>query len=71
MTTRRGSSYQPSFEPMDPNLNNSQSPPRGAIQGQISQLTKALNVILGQLTNVTQRLDHLEENRSRDPSVQP
>ena len=37
----------------------------------IAYLTDALNAILGQLTNVTQRLDHLEENRSRVPSVQP
>ena len=56
---------------MDPNPSSSQSPPRGATQGQIAQLTDALNAILGQLTNVTQRLDHLEENRSRVPSVQP
>ena len=55
---------------MDPNPSTSQSPPKGATLGQITQLTDALNAILGQLTNVTQRLDHLEENRSRGPSVQ-
>ena len=56
---------------MDPNSSTSQRPPRGATQGQITQLTDALNAILGQLTNVTQRLDHLEGNRSRGPSTQP
>ena len=55
----------------DSNPSSSQSPPKGSTQGQISQLTDALNAILGQLTNVTQRLDHLKENRLKDPSVQP
>ena len=59
---------------MDPSPSSPQSPSKGGIQGQISQLTEAVNAILGQLTNVTLRLDHLEENRSspkrRVPSTQ-